>query len=527
MYVQDADPRTKDDAAAQMIAAWGGGVFDEHQGGWILDHPWIGRMEQVIGETESEYEPLVGNLRLDLLRTKNWQTSVPQLTRSHLHDSSDDIILHHKGLPRIDDLRDREQCREILLGMDVPSDANSQKDGVVYRFVRDWFEVIDEQHIRVLHISFWASRLNGKLTTIEPRPELVVVREGVFRQLDPSNTKDAMDFPSVKQQQAGKQATIDASCTPQQGEFGPLMKWLKYPYEIATSYPCVESLPTPDKIPEILEFIEKKMGDGGGVPESQLPCLTRMSFGRLDLDDSQSDRLKAWQDWWKQVGEDYFRRVESEGKRNPEAWKLLVGDANIRCPEYKILIPSEWRFEINFRSGDYDGVQREVIVMERTKETATLKRHYSVDSRAPFQYEVWHNFTPEEADRFLYGLGYAIDQPWFVKRFIYPPQTSHWDNIGHVIEGRNWGTYNPHASWSGIVLPDGRVFWNDDPKVWHLTEWRGIDFDDLSVDYGYGLVYPFVCYHFPEKQSVDGNRGWKVDPNPPSLEDQPKNDWTK
>jgi hypothetical protein len=158
---------------------------------------------------------------------------------------------------------------------------------------------------------------------------------------------------------------------------------------------------------------------------------------------------------WSQVGEDYFRRVATEGKRDPEAWKLLVDAANLKCPEYKVLIPKEWRFEVKFRSGDYGGVQRETITMERTKDTATLKRHYSIDSRAPFQYEVWNGFTHEEADRFLYALGYAIDQPWLVKRFIYPAtQKTEWANMGHVIKGRDWGTYNPNAHWSGVLLSD-------------------------------------------------------------------------
>ena len=126
-----------------------------------------------------------------------------------------------------------------------------------------------------------------------------------------ADPRSALDFQSIKQEQAKQQATIDANLTPQQGEFGPLTKWNKYPYEFATSYPFVKSLPLPDKIPDILEFIENNKDDGGGVPESQLPCLTRMSFDRLDLDDSRFDRLKAWRDWWRAVTRSSISRARS------------------------------------------------------------------------------------------------------------------------------------------------------------------------------------------------------------------------
>ena len=327
---------------------------------------------------------------------------------------------------------------------------------------------------------------------------------------------------------AQKALDINSTEIPRQGEYGEMTKWYKYSYEIRNPYPYVKYLPSADKIPDIIATLEKRDGDDS-IPSSQLSCLTRMSFDRHDNSRTAFDKPKAWHDWWETVGKDYFSRVEKEGKSNPEAWKLLVGDALIPCPNYAILIPKEWHFEINFRSGDYGGVQREVISMERTVNGAILKRHYSINSTAPFQYEVWHGFTPQEADKFLYGLGYAIDHPWFVKQFICIPKRQNntdlvFSNDSHP--GRRWGNYCAGVEWSGILLPDNRVWWNDDPWTWHSTGVKR-EFEDISLDAGCRLVYPFVCYHFPEKRSVAGSVGWEPDPNPPPFQDQPKNDWAK
>ena len=42
---------------------------------------------------------------------------------------------------------------------------------------------------------------------------------------------------------------------PRQGEYGAFTKWNKYTYDIASSYPYVKALPTPDKIPEIISLL--------------------------------------------------------------------------------------------------------------------------------------------------------------------------------------------------------------------------------------------------------------------------------
>lgn len=330
-------------------------------------------------------------------------------------------------------------------------------------------------------------------------------------------------------------AQIGSAETPRQGEYGELSKWHEYTYEIKTSYPYVKALPTPDKIPQIINLLEQHE-EGGGALESQLSCLTRMSFDRYHADNSPFDSPRAWRQWWGSVGKDYFERVETEGRHNPAAWKLLVGDAQIPCPGYKILIPQEWHFEIRFRSGDYGGVEREVIRMERTQDAATLKRHCSVDSTTPFQYEVWHGFTPQEADRFLYALAYAIDQPWFVKQFISIPRKKSKSDSAFTEQshpGRNWGDYYSRTEWSGVLLSDGRVWWNDNPWLWHSTRKRKkseeapLYVEKISLDVGCRLVYPFICHNYPEKRSIAGSAGWKPDPNPPPLKDRPKNDWDK
>ena len=107
-------------------------------------------------------------------------------------------------------------------------------------------------------------------------------------------------------------------------------------------------------------------------------------------------------------------------------------------------------------------------------------------------------------------MTYAVDQPWLVKRFILTaPKDGEFSEP--PVPGRTWHLYYPGIEWSGIVLPDGRIWWNDDPHSWHSTELQGHDFEDLSLG-SCRLVYPFLCYHYPEKPSVDGSPGWESSP---------------
>lgn len=298
---------------------------------------------------------------------------------------------------------------------------------------------------------------------------------------------------------------------PRQGEYGGSTKWYRYPYEIESDYPYLKNLPPPEKIPELIELIAKaestgKQAAGAEVAKTQLSCLARVAFFK-DAMETKSD-VDSWRKWWREVGADYFRRLEKEGIRNENAWHSLVGFSKIPCPEYKILLPKEWRFEVSFRTGDYMGVVNEVITMERSKDKAVLKRRFSPATDKPFQYEVWNGgfggkFSPKDADDFLCELIYAIDHPWFVKRFVSPRR--------NFVEGRSWRHYYSHTDWTGVVLPDGRVWVNDDPWNWKESK-GGVG----SMDIQFKTVYPLLCRRYRDRAI-----GWVPDPDAPKDKTPP------
>jgi len=80
------------------------------------------------------------------------------------------------------------------------------------------------------------------------------------------------------------------------------------------------------------------------------------------------------------------------------------------------------------------------------------------------------------------------------------------------MPGRHGSRYFPGVHWSGILLSDGSLWWNDDPWTWQSTQLMGHDFDDFSIGASCRLVYPFLCHHYPEKPSVNGSPGWEKSP---------------
>jgi hypothetical protein len=500
-------------AGARALVEISGGMARNADGEWELRRHWVGEMKTVIGTPPNKYANLAVPVRFDIIGPVQGQLGKVALSPSD-HSSLSDVIIFYDGLPAIDDLKDPAKASEILIRLwplllSKPDDKDRKT-----LYGREWnlFAPALGNQLHVLCIEGFIAdndRRKGKL-----EPKNFTVREGFFRLSDPANPKDRADYPSVKMRRSSRQAVVDATETPRQGEWGDFTEWKKYTYEIKSDYPHVKSLPKPEAIPSVIAYLEKK-GDEGGIPLSQLECLTRMSFNNQHETDSL--RAHAYRKWWEGVGEEYFRRVETEGQRSPEAWTLLVGDAPIHCPDYKILIPPEWHFEIRFRTGDYMGVQQEIIRMERKKDSAALIRSFSTATGKPFQHESWHGFKVEEADRFLRALTYAVDQPWLVKRLLESSPEA--DNKKLAVPDRTWHSYYGGSRWTGVRYPDGRVWWNDDPSNWYYNGlYPTRQFSDTCLSY-YNLVYPFLCHHYPEKRSNDGSPGWEVSMTPFHLDE--------
>lgn len=305
---------------------------------------------------------------------------------------------------------------------------------------------------------------------------------------------------------AGQEGRIIAPITTP-GVSGAIHKWNRsVTGYIHAPYPFAKKLPSQDKIPEIVQYLDQhavKHPKSVGVQQAlaQLHSLTRVAFFTDEMKNTYD--AAAWRNWWKEVGADFHSRLERDGSPAPEAWRPLAGYApTLTCPTYKILIPDEWRFEVTFRTGDYFGKVDEVITMERKKNSASLKRRYRTHTSGEYHYEVYTNsiggedgtFTPDDADHFLKTLVYAVDNPWLVKTEIAPHL--------NTVDGRSWRHYCSSTEWTGVLLPDGKVWMNDDPWYWHG------DKPGQRLDPQFATVYPMLCHRYRDRSP-----GWRPDPD--------------
>lgn len=278
------------------------------------------------------------------------------------------------------------------------------------------------------------------------------------------------------------------------------IRWDRYPYRINSSYPYLNELPNWSKIPELIEWISRETNDAGGnVAYSQLVALSRSDFKhplrppaggmpKESIDYYRSERIQAWEQWWKSVGQSYGERLSATGRQNTNAWKLVVRDKRQPTPNYKVAIPDEWTLRTAYRAGDYDGVQTESLTLHRTKEKATLIRALRKSTRGPLEWERWEPLTTLEADDFAFAIAYAIDNPWLLK-------PNHDDNSSRKLEGRNLTLYYPDFRYE-FADGAGNIWWNDDPWNWH----GGGHGRDNSMDVGLvlGSVCVLVCRTFPD-----------------------------
>jgi hypothetical protein len=295
---------------------------------------------------------------------------------------------------------------------------------------------------------------------------------------------------------------------------GPL-RWNRYSYDIASSYPYLKELPEWSKIPILLEWIGKDSADAGtDVAYSQLVALSRVDFGHpkrppaggLPVETTEyhkTQRSNAWTRWWESVGKSYEDGLRTRGRQNIEAWKLVSRDNSQSLPAYKVTIPDGWVLRATYRAGDYFGVQTESLTLRRAKEKATLIRALRKSTNGKLEWEQWQPLTLEQADNFAFAMAYAIDSPWLLQ-----PKPS--DGPVKNLEGRNLAPYYPSFRFE-LADQDGNIWWNDDPWHWHGAKSAEENF--MNAGGNLGSVCLLLWRTFPDASStnavVSNMAGWR------------------
>ena len=306
-------------------------------------------------------------------------------------------------------------------------------------------------------------------------------------------------------------------------EYQGLYRWLRYGYEINSSYPYLKELPEWSKIPNLLEWMNRENDDAGiEVAHSQLVALSRADFGHPKrppagglpadrLNYHRNQRSEAWAQWWESVGKNYGERLHTKGRQNPEAWKLVTRDSAQPLPGYKVTIPDEWVLRTTYRAGDWDGMQSESLTLRRSKEKATLTRTLRKSTRGRLEWERWEPLTLEQADTFAFALAYVIDNPWLLK-----PKSS--GGLPLRLEGRNLTRYHAGFRYEFADL-GGNLWWNDDP--WHWYGAQDSEGNFMRADGILGSVCLLLWRTFPDNSSTNVSRadsgGWRPKKRPDAV----------
>lgn len=299
------------------------------------------------------------------------------------------------------------------------------------------------------------------------------------------------------------------------------IRWQWRSYEIKSDYPYLDHMPDYQNVPVLFDFLEKKDAQHW-IVDDQLQALTRVAFSDLrGLDGEKgTTAVEQWRAWWEEVGKHRPHWQAQRGVRDAEAWKLARRGRNLPLPEVPIVIPDEYELTVNFRSGDYDGVITETLLIKRKADGAELIRRYSTSRDEVAKEERWSPFDAKEADRLVRAIGYLVDQPWLIndeaeieKRYQAagkkdPTSESPGAWGDEIIKGReSYGQpYYPSTSYE---LRDAarKLWWNADPDQWHGGNPARFHETDLPVS---GIVYPFLAALYPETTRADdkGKAGW-------------------
>jgi hypothetical protein len=310
------------------------------------------------------------------------------------------------------------------------------------------------------------------------------------------------------------------------GEFGFHVKWDKPTYEIDSKYPFLAQLPTLDQFPDLLRLADDPAwtDEDKRILLSQLATLSRCDFTQsglilINLKKEYAPAIERWGKWWDLIGKPMVAQMKMKGRTYPEAWKFVAWSPYLACPDYPLVLPEAWSFRVEFTSGDYGGVVKEIIMMRVWADGAGLERYYRVGwpQRAQWVAETWQGFDRDEAQFFMAALTYAIDSPWLCLRekittldddgsFGGVPGLRH--SWGHIAKRpKEWTNYYPGVRWSGVRDDQGRVIMNDDAKEWHTSMFGGVG--ETSLDEGIGVVYRLLLERYPDPSRDEELSRWK------------------
>jgi hypothetical protein len=296
--------------------------------------------------------------------------------------------------------------------------------------------------------------------------------------------------------------------SPPPANYRKFLRWHRYPYSIASSYPDLRQLPEWSEIPTVLNWVNSGGTHAGvGVAYSQLLAMSRANFGQAGrplsvlsakaLAYHNAGCSNRWENWWQAVGKPYPERLKTRGRTNSEAWKIVSRDNPEPVPDYPVAIPEAWTIRAFYRAGDYDGVQTEALTLRRSSTNATLIRSRRRSTRGPISWEEWQTITVKEADDFGFAIAYAIDNPWLLKA---PKQDA--DNRKRTkVEGRDISLY--YGSFR-YMFSDGsdNVWWNDDPTRWYGAD--EVEGGFLNAPGNLGPVCLLLWRTFPDSPGTPG-----------------------
>lgn len=307
-------------------------------------------------------------------------------------------------------------------------------------------------------------------------------------------------------------------------------RWDRSQFAPRTDYPFLDVPPPFEKIPFMISWMAEEKGDSL-TAYRQLSSLSRMDFGRPDFHrgKEKGEAIAHLRTWWEQVGKHLPALEEKRGVRDQAAWDLVQGDRNLPLPASPIVLPTTFKLEVSYGSGDYDGITSETITIARTKNGATLRRQFAHHRNARPTVQEWHPFSIEEAERVTRAMAYLIDHPWLlndeqqIEKEFWTEKKQ--DQEADVFEDLNTSLIPGRESFKGPYYPNahlelrdekGQLWWNADPTHW----WGGNpDRFNRANQAAESTVYPFLTMRYPESKMAKGEEaGWRAVKSEPAKQ---------
>ena len=213
-----ASSTANEQTAAQLLEFLGGGKEDKNawQGTSRLNRPWVGTMKTVIANGRykddqdiAKDEPVRFEAFDSSTKRRGQKQGIPALMAA-LRYGFTNVTKYRRTLPSNEDLQNQDKLPGILQSFGESQSWISiwgDMDGKLHWMeCWVWFTPMEDSRLRVLRIAASFVEQNGKPKKLDA----LSVREGFFRPSDPADPKDARDFPSEEENEAKRQAVIDA-----------------------------------------------------------------------------------------------------------------------------------------------------------------------------------------------------------------------------------------------------------------------------------------------------------------------------